>query len=139
MEKFYILDTNVLLHDPMAIHAFAEHHVVIPMTVLEELDIIKDRKDKGYISNTTFIGINSASIKEHQTNNNIYKVNEVGSFLQANLILDEKLHLNGGFRYDRQMIGTNIGYEIIDNLISIRDIESACILKFYNDFICVEA
>jgi PhoH-like ATPase len=46
MEKLYILDTNVLLHDPMAIHAFAEHHVVILMTVLEELDIIKDRKEK---------------------------------------------------------------------------------------------
>ena len=34
-------------------------------------EAIKDRKDKGYISNTTFIGINSASIKEHKTINNI--------------------------------------------------------------------
>ncbi len=46
MEKIYILDTNVLLHDPMAIHSFAEHRVVLPMTVLEELDLIKDRRDK---------------------------------------------------------------------------------------------
>ena len=46
MEKIYVLDTNVLLHDPMAIYAFAEHKVVIPMTVLEELDEIKDRRDK---------------------------------------------------------------------------------------------
>ena len=37
-------------------------------------EAIKDRKDKGYISNTTFIGINSASIKEHQTNNGILEV-----------------------------------------------------------------
>ena len=37
-------------------------------------EAIKDRKDKGYISNTTFIGINSASIKEHQTNNSILEV-----------------------------------------------------------------
>lgn len=44
--KIYILDTNVLLHDPMASHAFKEHRVVIPMTVLEELDHIKDRPDK---------------------------------------------------------------------------------------------
>ena len=34
-------------------------------------EAIKDRKNKGYISNTTFIGINSASIKEHKMNNNI--------------------------------------------------------------------
>ena len=44
--KTYLLDTNVLLHDPTAIAAFAEHRVVIPMTVLEELDHIKDRRDK---------------------------------------------------------------------------------------------
>ncbi|MEE4203532.1 MAG: PIN domain-containing protein, partial [Halieaceae bacterium] len=44
--KVYVLDTNVLLHDPSAITAFAEHRVVIPMTVLEELDHIKDRRDK---------------------------------------------------------------------------------------------
>jgi PhoH-like ATPase len=42
----YVLDTNVLLHDPTAIHAFNEHKVIIPMTVLEELDTIKDRKQK---------------------------------------------------------------------------------------------
>ncbi|MGS2718789.1 PhoH family protein [Eionea flava] len=58
MEKVYILDTNVLLHDPMAIHAFAEHHVVIPMTVLEELDIIKDRRDKE-VSREARIAINN--------------------------------------------------------------------------------
>jgi len=44
--RIYILDTNVLLHDPMASYAFKEHRVVIPMTVLEELDHIKDRPDK---------------------------------------------------------------------------------------------
>ena len=46
VRKTYVLDTNVLLHDPNAVAAFAEHHVVIPMTVLEELDHIKDRRDK---------------------------------------------------------------------------------------------
>ena len=44
--KTYVLDTNVLLHDPMAMYAFNEHTVIIPMTVLEELDQIKDRRDK---------------------------------------------------------------------------------------------
>lgn len=42
--KMYVLDTNVLLHEPLAYLSFQEHHVVIPMTVLEELDHIKDRK-----------------------------------------------------------------------------------------------
>lgn len=37
----YVLDTNVLIHDPTAIRNFDEHHVVIPITVLEELDKLK--------------------------------------------------------------------------------------------------
>ncbi|TRX54026.1 PhoH family protein [Thalassomonas sp. M1454] len=39
----YVLDTNILLHEPFAFLSFQEHDVVIPMTVLEELDSIKDR------------------------------------------------------------------------------------------------
>jgi PhoH-like ATPase len=37
----YALDTNVLIHDPNALLNFEEHHVTIPMTVLEELDKLK--------------------------------------------------------------------------------------------------
>ncbi|NVN55935.1 PhoH family protein [bacterium Scap17] len=36
--RLYVLDTNVLIHDPSALFQFDEHDVVIPMTVLEELD-----------------------------------------------------------------------------------------------------
>jgi PhoH-like ATPase len=39
--KTFVLDTNVLLHNPRALFAFAENQVVIPMTVLEELDKFK--------------------------------------------------------------------------------------------------
>lgn len=42
--KLYILDTNVLLHDPKCLYEFKEQDIAIPMTVLEELDSIKDRK-----------------------------------------------------------------------------------------------
>ncbi|RUO52396.1 PhoH family protein [Pseudidiomarina homiensis] len=41
--KYYLLDTNILLHEPLAFLNFEEHNVVIPMVVLEELDNIKDR------------------------------------------------------------------------------------------------
>ena len=40
-----MVDTNVLLHNPGALHMFAEHHVVIPFTVLEELDKFKKNND----------------------------------------------------------------------------------------------
>ncbi len=41
-KRLYVLDTNVLLHDPAALYQFEEHEVVIPMTVLEELDKLKN-------------------------------------------------------------------------------------------------
>ena len=37
----FILDTNVLMHDPTALFRFAEHDVYLPMVVLEELDAAK--------------------------------------------------------------------------------------------------
>lgn len=40
-DKAYVLDTNVLIHDPNAILNFEENIVVIPITVLEELDRLK--------------------------------------------------------------------------------------------------
>lgn len=36
--RIFVLDTNVLMHDPSAIFRFEEHDIFIPMTVLEELD-----------------------------------------------------------------------------------------------------
>ena len=40
----YVLDTNVLIHDPNALLNFEEHQVAIPMVVLEELDQLKTGK-----------------------------------------------------------------------------------------------
>ena len=40
-KRLYILDTNVLMHDPTSIFRFEEHDVFLPMMVLEELDAAK--------------------------------------------------------------------------------------------------
>jgi PhoH-like ATPase len=39
--RLFVLDTNVLLHDPMALFRFEEHDIFLPMVVLEELDAHK--------------------------------------------------------------------------------------------------
>ncbi len=36
--RLFVLDTNVLLHDPMSLFRFEEHDIYLPMIVLEELD-----------------------------------------------------------------------------------------------------
>ena len=40
-KKVFVLDTNVLLHDPMSICHFQEHDIVIPIVVIEEIDTFK--------------------------------------------------------------------------------------------------
>lgn len=48
MLKYYVLDTNVLLHSPNALFAFNEHTVIIPEVVIEELDRFKkEASDRG--------------------------------------------------------------------------------------------
>jgi len=46
MKKTFVLDTNVLLHDPQAIFAFQDNDVVIPIVVIEELDKFKKAIDE---------------------------------------------------------------------------------------------
>jgi len=44
-KKSFVLDTNVLLHNPAALTSFADNEVVIPIDVIEELDRFKGRAD----------------------------------------------------------------------------------------------
>ena len=46
MRKTYILDTNVLLHDPESLFSFEDNAIVLPLSVIEELDRIKRRSDE---------------------------------------------------------------------------------------------
>lgn len=46
--KNYVLDTNVLLHDPRAVYSFDDNNVVIPIYVIEEIDTFKkDQSELG--------------------------------------------------------------------------------------------
>ena len=36
--KLFVLDTNVLMHDPSSLFRFEEHDIYLPMVTLEELD-----------------------------------------------------------------------------------------------------
>lgn len=41
MRKNFVFDTNVLLHDPKALHRFKDNNVIIPIFVIEEIDTFK--------------------------------------------------------------------------------------------------
>lgn len=46
MNKFFVLDTNVLLHNADSVGSFADNTVVLPMSVIEELDKFKSHNDE---------------------------------------------------------------------------------------------
>ncbi|MBM7560519.1 PhoH family protein [Fusibacter tunisiensis] len=43
MIKNYVLDTNVMIHDPECFYKFEDNHVIIPIICIEELDKLKSR------------------------------------------------------------------------------------------------
>ena len=44
--KIYVLDTNVLIHNPQAMFSYKKDDVVIPITVIEEIDKLKKGLDE---------------------------------------------------------------------------------------------
>ena len=75
--KIFVLDTNVLMHDPSALFKFQEHHVYLPMTVLEELDNAK-------------VGVSEVARNVRQTNRFIDEL--LNS--QQRLVIEEGLQLS---------------------------------------------
>ena len=64
--KYFVLDTNVLLHNPGALFAFADNQVIIPFDVLEELDKFKkDSTDVGRSARTAIRHIDTLREKGH--------------------------------------------------------------------------
>ena len=48
--KTFVLDTSVLLSDPGALGRFAEHHVVLPLVVISELEAKRDHPELGWFA-----------------------------------------------------------------------------------------
>ena len=49
-ERTYVLDTSVLLSDPRALFRFAEHHVVLPVVVISELEKKRHYPEIGFFA-----------------------------------------------------------------------------------------
>jgi PhoH-like ATPase len=44
-KHIYIIDTCVLLHDPLALYKFGENDIYIPLAVIDDMDDIKTKKE----------------------------------------------------------------------------------------------
>ncbi len=97
-KRTYVLDTNVLMHDPTALFRFEEHDVLLPMIVLEELDAAK----KG----TSEVARNVRTVSRFL--NELIEANGDGPLLDGvPLLRPGELRLNVGSEYGRLYFQTS--------------------------------
>jgi PhoH-like ATPase len=65
IRKIFVLDTSVILHDHHALQHFDEHDVVLPITVLEELDQFKKGNDSLHYEARSFIRMLDELASQH--------------------------------------------------------------------------
>jgi len=65
-ERTYVLDTSVLLSDPQAIFRFAEHHVVLPVVVITELESKRNDPEIGYFARQALRNLDDLRVKHER-------------------------------------------------------------------------
>ncbi len=84
-KKTYVIDSNVLIHDPRCIFKFDEHDIKIPIVVLEELDKLKkDSREVGRSARVVTRYIKEL-IDSNISSNNIMPINDKGGTIEIAL------------------------------------------------------
>ena len=100
--KTYVLDTSVLLADPGALARFAEHEVVVPITVIGELETKRDHPELGYFARAALRSLDDIRLKYGHLDQEI-KINSEGGTLSVELNHTDLSSMPHGFLRD----GTN--------------------------------
>ena len=97
-----MLDTSVLLADPAALTRFAEHEVIIPITVIGELESKRDHPELGYFARAALRTLDDLRIREGRLDQEL-QINDIGGTLKVELNHSDPSSLPPGFLRD----GTN--------------------------------
>jgi len=95
----YVLDTSVLLADPIALSRFAEHEVIIPITVIGELETKRDHPELGYFARAALRTLDDLRVKSGRLDKPI-GINEEGGTLSVELNHADASKLPAGFLRD---------------------------------------
>ena len=95
----YVLDTSVLLADPIALSRFAEHEVIIPITVIGELETKRDHPDLGYFARAALRALDELRVKSGRLDQPI-GINDEGGTLSVELNHSDVSKLPSGFLRD---------------------------------------
>ena len=95
----YVLDTSVLLADPIALSRFAEHEVIIPITVIGELETKRDHPELGYFARAALRSLDDLRVKSGRLDKPI-EINDEGGTLSVELNHADPSKLPAGFLRD---------------------------------------
>jgi len=95
----YVLDTSVLLADPVALTRFAEHEVIIPITVIGELESKRDHPELGYFARAALRTLDDLRVKSGRLDKPI-AINDDGGTLAVELNHADASKLPAGFLRD---------------------------------------
>ena len=99
MPTTYVLDTSVLLADPLAIEKFEEHEVVIPIVVISELEGKRDHPELGYFARAALRSLDDLRIKHGRLDRPI-PLNDEGGMLSVELNHSDTSTLPSSFLRD---------------------------------------
>ena len=95
--RTYVLDTSVLLSDPSAITRFDEHHVVVPVVVITELEAKRHHPELGYFARQALRILDDMRV-EHGRLDTELPVGAVGGTVRVELNHIDAQVLPAGFR-----------------------------------------
>ena len=99
MPTTYVLDTSVLLADPLAIDKFEEHEVVIPIVVISELEGKRDHPELGYFARAALRSLDDLRVKHGRLDRPI-PLNDEGGSLSVELNHSDTSTLPSSFLRD---------------------------------------
>ncbi|MFC7341931.1 PhoH family protein [Saccharopolyspora griseoalba] len=97
--RTYVLDTSVLLSDPWAMARFAEHHVVLPLVVISELEGKRQHPELGWFAREALRVLDDLRIQHGRLDKQVPVGSEGGS-LHVELNHSDPSVLPPGFRTD---------------------------------------
>ncbi|MCD2105259.1 MULTISPECIES: PhoH family protein [Rhodococcus] len=97
--RTYVLDTSVLLSDPWAVTRFAEHHVVLPLVVISELEGKRHHHELGWFARESLRMLDDLRIEYSRLDRPVPIGTENGT-LQVELNHTDPAVLPVGFRTD---------------------------------------
>lgn len=102
MRKIYVLDTNVLIHDPYCIYNFEDNEVVLPIYVVEEIDKLKNKTNTSYQART------ASRVLE--------KIRKKGS-LSKGVWIDKDIFFRVELENDLSLLPNGLKKDVVDNYI----------------------